>query len=148
MTPYLQRPIEAGFDIVVHSATKFLGGHSDLIAGLAVAADAETGRRLKFIQMAFGAILGPQDAFLVSRGIKTLAARMEMQQAGAARIAEWLATVPEVRRLYYPGLPDHPGREIHRRQADGDGSGDLVRARRTDPPRTGSCGMRACRFSR
>lgn len=122
MTPYLQRPIEAGFDIVVHSATKFLGGHSDLIAGLAVAADEETGKRLKFLQMAFGAILGPQDSFLVSRGIKTLAARMEMQQAGAARIADWLATVPQVRRLYYPGLPGHPGRDVHMRQADGAGA--------------------------
>lgn len=122
MTPYLQRPIECGFDIVIHSATKFLGGHSDLIAGLAVAADAETGSRLKFIQMAFGAILGPQDAFLVSRGIKTLAARIEMQQAGALKVAKWLASVPEVRCLYYPGMPGHPGHDVHMRQAGGGGA--------------------------
>ncbi|MBI5904031.1 MAG: PLP-dependent transferase [Deltaproteobacteria bacterium] len=122
MTPYLQRPIEHGFDVVVHSATKFLGGHSDLIAGVAVARDAEVGERLKFIQRAFGAILGPQDSYLVSRGIKTLAARMEAQQAGAVRIAQWLADRPEIRNLYYPGLPDHPGHRVHARQAAGAGA--------------------------
>jgi cystathionine beta-lyase len=122
MSPYLQRPIDFGFDVVVHSATKFLGGHSDLIAGLVVSRTAEMGDRLKFIQRAFGAILGPQDAYLVSRGIKTLAARMEIQQAGAVRIARWLADVPGIRKVYYPGLPEHPGHKIHLRQATGAGA--------------------------
>lgn len=122
MTPYLQRPIDFGFDVVVHSATKFLGGHSDLIAGLVVARDLELGERIKFIQRAFGAILGPQDAFLVSRGIKTLAARMEPQQTGAAKIARWLTSVPGIRKVYYPGLLEHPGYNVHLRQAAGAGA--------------------------
>jgi cysteine-S-conjugate beta-lyase len=122
MTPYLQRPIEHGFDIVVHSATKFLGGHSDLIAGLVVTRDAELGGRLKFIQRAFGAILGPQDAFLVSRGIKTLGARMEAQQANAEKLARWLTGAPGVRKVYYPTLAGHEGREVHLRQSAGGGA--------------------------
>lgn len=122
MTPYLQRPIEHGFDIVVHSATKFLGGHSDLIAGLVVTRDAEVGGRLKFIQRAFGAILGPQDAFLVSRGIKTLGARMEAQQANAEKIARWLTGAPGIRKVYYPALAGHQGREVHLRQSAGGGA--------------------------
>jgi cystathionine beta-lyase len=132
MTPYLQRPIESGFDVVVHSATKFLGGHSDLIAGLVVARDAKLGERLRFIQRAFGAILGPQDSFLVSRGIKTLAARMEIQQAGAAKIARWLSGVPEIRKVFYPGLPEHPGYGIHLRQAEG--AGAVISFELTDGP--------------
>ena len=122
MTPYLQRPLELGFDIVVHSATKFLGGHSDLIAGLAVTKDRELGRKLRFIQVAFGAILGPQDSWLVLRGIKTLAARMDAQQKSAEVIAGWLEGRREVRRVYYPSLEGHEGREIHRRQAFGWGA--------------------------
>ncbi|HEX8042645.1 PLP-dependent aspartate aminotransferase family protein [Candidatus Deferrimicrobium sp.] len=122
MTPYLQRPIEHGFDIVVHSATKFLGGHSDLIAGLVVTRDAEVGGRLKFIQRAFGAILGPQDAFLLSRGIKTLGARMEAQQANAEKIARWLTGGPGIRKVYYPTLTGHQGREVHLRQSAGGGA--------------------------
>ncbi len=122
MTPYLQRPLELGFDLVVHSATKFLGGHSDTIAGLAVARDAALGNRLRFIQNAFGAILGPQDSWLVQRGLRTLAVRLDAQQATAARLAAWLVNREEVRRVYYPGLEGHPGREIHARQADGAGA--------------------------
>ncbi len=121
MTPYLQRPIEYGMDIVIHSATKYLGGHSDLIAGLAVAADLKLAGQIKFIQNAFGAILGPQDSWLLMRGIKTLKARMDMHQRGAARIAEWLLGCPEVTAVFFPGLPDHSGREIHESQADGPG---------------------------
>jgi len=122
MTPYLQRPLELGFDIVVHSATKFLGGHSDLIAGLAVTRDEALGRQLGAIQNAFGAILGPQDSWLVQRGMKTLGVRMEAQQKTAGEIARWLQGHPAVKHVYYPGLPDHHGRNIHERQAAGAGA--------------------------
>jgi cystathionine beta-lyase len=122
MTPYLQRPLELGFDIVVHSATKFLGGHSDVIAGLAVTREAELGRRLKAIQNSFGAILGPQDAWLVQRGVKTLAVRLEAQQQAAGEIARWLQGRPDIRRVYYPGLETHPGHDVHARQAGGGGA--------------------------
>lgn len=122
MTPYTQRPLELGFDIVVHSATKFLGGHSDLIAGLAVTRDPELGHRLKVIQNTFGAILGPQDSWLVLRGIKTLGVRMEAQQRTAGVVAQWLLTRPEVKRVYYPGLETHPGYATHQAQASGAGA--------------------------
>jgi cystathionine beta-lyase len=122
MTPYTQRPLELGFDIVVHSATKFLGGHSDLIAGLAVTRDPELGHRLKVIQNTFGAILGPQDSWLVLRGIKTLGVRMEAQQRTAGVVAQWLLTRPEVKRVYYPGLETHPGHATHQAQASGAGA--------------------------
>lgn len=122
MTPYLQRPLELGFDVVVHSATKYLGGHSDLIAGLAVTRDAALGRRLRTIQNAFGAILGPQDAWLVLRGIRTLAVRLDAQQCTAGALARWLTARPEIRHVYYPGLDGHPGRETHFAQASGGGA--------------------------
>lgn len=122
MTPWLQRPLELGFDIVVHSATKFLAGHSDVIAGLAVARDPEVAQRIRHVQNAFGAILGPQDSWLVLRGLRTLAVRMRQQQESAARIAGWLRGRPEVRRVCYPGLEEHPGAEVHRRQAGGGGA--------------------------
>jgi len=122
MSPYLQRPIENGFDIVIHSATKFLGGHSDLIAGLVVTKDEALGRRMQSIQISFGAILGPQDSWLLLRGIKTLSARMEAQQKGAEIIANWLADQPAVKAVHYPTLTSHPGREIHMRQASGAGA--------------------------
>ncbi|MEI8138480.1 MAG: aminotransferase class I/II-fold pyridoxal phosphate-dependent enzyme [bacterium] len=122
MTPYFQRPIELGFDVVVHSATKFLGGHSDLIAGLAVTREAELGHRLKVIQNTFGAILGPQDSWLVMRGIKTLGVRMDAQQRTAGMMAEWLLKRPEVKRVYYPGLPQHTGHGVHKAQASGAGA--------------------------
>ena len=122
MTPFLQRPIEIGFDIVVHSATKFLGGHSDLIAGLAVTKDAAWGHRLRAVQVYFGAILGPQDSWLVLRGIKTLSARMEKQQRGAELIAKWLSKQKQVKKVYYPTLTSHAGQEVHLRQASGGGA--------------------------
>ncbi len=122
MSPFLQRPIELGFDIVIHSATKFLGGHSDLIAGVVATRDETWGTRLKFIQNTFGAILGPQDSWLLMRGIKTLSARMEIQQRGAIKIASWLSGHPQIKRVYYPGLESDPGREIHKRQASGPGA--------------------------
>lgn len=122
MTPYLQKPIPLGFDLVLHSATKFLGGHSDLIAGLAVTRDQELGKRLKSVQNGFGAILGPMDSWLVLRGMRTLAARMEAQQAGAERIARWLAARPEVKTVHYPALEGHPGRATHFAQSRGAGA--------------------------
>ena len=122
MTPYLQRPLELGFDLVVHSATKFIGGHSDVVAGLAVAREAELGRRLRFIQNAFGAILGPQDAWLVQRGLRTLAVRLDAQQATATRLAAWLAARKDIHRVHHPSLDRHPGRDVHARQAGGPGA--------------------------
>jgi cystathionine beta-lyase len=122
LSPLLQRPLELGFDIVVHSATKFIGGHSDVIAGLAVVRDVELGRRLRHVQNAFGAILGPQDSWLVLRGLKTLAVRVQAEQQSAESLARWLATRREVKRVYYPTLPGHPGRDVHLRQAGGGGA--------------------------
>lgn len=122
MSPLLQRPLELGFDIVVHSATKFIGGHSDLIAGLAVVKDAELGQRIRHVQNAFGAILGPQDSWLTLRGLKTLGVRLFRQQESAGIIADWLQARPEVKKVYYPALEAHPGHEVHVRQASGGGA--------------------------
>lgn len=122
MSPYLQRPLELGADIVVHSATKFIGGHSDVIGGLAVVRDEELGRRVYSVQNGFGAILGPQDSWLLLRGLKTLKIRLDYQQKSAQRLAEWLTLQKQVETVYYPGLDNHSGREIHARQADGPGA--------------------------
>jgi cysteine-S-conjugate beta-lyase len=122
MTPYLQRPLELGCDIVLHSGTKFMNGHSDVICGFAVAKDPEVGKRIRFIQNAFGPVLGPQDCWLVLRGLKTLKVRMEESQASAMKIALWLKEQEQVARVYYPGLPEHPGYEIHKGQACGPGA--------------------------
>ncbi|MDR2176319.1 MAG: PLP-dependent aspartate aminotransferase family protein [Synergistaceae bacterium] len=121
MSPYLQRPIELGADIVLHSATKYLGGHSDLIAGLAVTADEVLGEKLHFIQNATGGILQPFDSFLLIRGIKTLGVRLDRHQENALYAAEWLQKHPGVARVYYPGLPGDAGYEIQKRQANGPG---------------------------
>jgi cystathionine gamma-synthase len=115
-TPYLQRPLELGADVVVHSVTKYLGGHSDLIGGAIVTSDDELIERLTFLQNAAGAVPGPMDCFLALRGVKTLAIRMEAHCTGAERIAEFLAGHPKVARVYYPGLPDHPGHDVAARQ--------------------------------
>jgi cystathionine beta-lyase len=122
MTPYLQRPLELGCDIVLHSGTKFLNGHSDVICGFAVAGDPELGKRLRFIQNAFGAVLGPQDCWLVLRGLKTLKVRMEESQSSARQIVSWLQEQKGVAKVYYPGLPTHPGYETHLAQASGPGA--------------------------
>lgn len=122
MTPYLQRPIEFGFDIVIHSATKFLGGHSDLIAGVVVVKDEDLGIKIKRVQNSFGAILGPMDSFLLHRGIKTLAIRMEAQQKTACELARWLKSKRGIKKVYYPLLDDHTGKDIHLKQADGGGA--------------------------
>ncbi|WP_070000003.1 trans-sulfuration enzyme family protein [Cellulosilyticum sp. I15G10I2] len=103
-TPYLQRPIEHGIDIVVHSATKYLGGHSDLVAGLAVVNTEELKERIHFLQNAVGAILGPQDSWLLIRGIKTLAIRMDKAEDNALKLAQFLKTLPQVKQIYYPDM--------------------------------------------
>lgn len=120
-TPALQQPISVGADIVVHSATKYLGGHSDLIAGVVVTRTEELGQRIKYIQNASGAILGPFDSWLVIRGIETLHLRVRQHSANAAAIAEFLQQHPAVAQVYYPGLKQHPNHEIARQQSSGFG---------------------------
>jgi cystathionine gamma-lyase len=115
-TPCLQRPLELGADIVMHSATKYFGGHSDVLGGLNVVADPELGARLHGLRSATGAVLGPFDAYLVLRGIKTLHLRMERHSANALAMARFLAGHPRVLRVFYPGLPDHPQHDLARRQ--------------------------------
>jgi len=122
MTPYLQRPLELGADIVIHSATKYLGGHSDLVAGLAVVKSEALAQRLAFIQNATGGVLGPFDAFLLIRGIKTLAVRMDRHVENAERIAAWLAGHEAVDSVHYPGLEGDPGYAVNRRQAKNGGA--------------------------
>ncbi|CAH2032591.1 trans-sulfuration enzyme family protein [Trichlorobacter ammonificans] len=122
MTPYLQRPLELGCDIVLHSGTKFLNGHSDVICGFAVTNDKELGQRIRYVQNAFGTGLGPQDSFLTLRGIKTLKVRMDQSQENTRIIVERLKNHPRVTAVHYPGLPEHPGYAIHKAQADGPGA--------------------------
>lgn len=120
-SPALQQPISLGADIVIHSATKYLGGHSDLIAGLVVTRTKELGDEIKFIQNACGAILAPHDSWLVIRGIETLHLRVQQHCRGAQAVAEWLCTHPEVENVYYPGLTSHPNHAIAARQQQGFG---------------------------
>ena len=122
MTPYLQRPLDLGCDIVLHSGTKFLNGHSDVLCGFAVVKDETLGKRLRFVQNAFGAVLGPQDSWLVLRGLKTLKVRMEESQKGTVAIAAWLKGQARVEKVFYPGLSDHPGHAIHASQSSGPGA--------------------------
>ncbi|MFU0507017.1 cystathionine gamma-synthase [Pseudaminobacter sp. NGMCC 1.201702] len=121
-SPYLQRPLELGIDIVVHSTTKYLNGHSDMVGGVAVIGNnKDLADRLKFLQNAVGAISGPFDSFLALRGLKTLALRMERHSSNGQKIAEWLKRRPDVRRVIYPGLASHPQHELARRQMHGFG---------------------------
>jgi cystathionine gamma-lyase len=116
-SPYIQRPLELGIDIVVHSVTKYLNGHSDMVGGVAIVGDnKDLADRLKFLQNAVGAISGPFDSFLALRGLKTLALRMERHSANGLKIAKWLEGRRDVRRVIYPGLASHPQHEIARRQ--------------------------------
>ncbi|MDG4971971.1 cystathionine gamma-synthase [Lactococcus lactis] len=115
-TPYLQQPIALGADIVLHSATKYLGGHSDVVAGLVTTNSKELASEIGFLQNSIGAVLGPQDSWLVQRGIKTLALRMEAHSANAQKIAEFLETSKAVSKVYYPGLSSHPGYAIAKKQ--------------------------------
>ncbi|MBI4464756.1 MAG: PLP-dependent transferase [Acidobacteria bacterium] len=121
LSPFFQKPIPLGADIVVHSTTKYLNGHSDGVGGVAVLAREEEYTHLKFIQNAAGAILGPFDSWLVLRGVKTLAVRMRQHEANALRIAEYLSRHPKVRKVNYPGLPDHPQHALARQQMSGFG---------------------------
>jgi cystathionine beta-lyase len=122
MTPLLQRPLDLGIDVTIHSATKFLGGHSDVLAGLVTTADAQLAKRLKYFQNAFGAVLSPFESFLLSRGIKTLKVRLQAGQASAQILAERLAAHPGIARVWFPGLATFPARELHFSQASGAGA--------------------------
>jgi cystathionine beta-lyase/cystathionine gamma-synthase len=121
LSPYFLRPLEHGIDISIHSATKFLGGHSDLIAGAVVTKTPEHGKAVHFVQNTCGAVLSPENSWLLLRGIKTLGARMSRQQETAKKVAEWLTTQPWVTKVFYPGLANHPERDILERQASGFG---------------------------
>jgi cystathionine gamma-lyase len=135
-TPYFQRPLEHGADIVLHSTTKYLNGHSDMVGGLLVTSRDDVAERLGFIQNAAGAVPGPMDCWLALRGIKTLPLRMRQHDSTGRRIADWLTRQPLVTKIYYPGLPSHPQHEIACRQMSGFGGmisldlGDPGRARR------------------
>jgi len=120
-SPYLQQPLRLGADVVVHSTTKYLGGHSDVVGGALVTDDPELAGQLAFNQNATGAVAGPFDAWLVLRGIKTLGVRMDRHNANAARVVEFLLAHPSVGQVHYPGLPEHPGHEIAARQMSGFG---------------------------
>ncbi|MDF2725648.1 MAG: cystathionine beta-lyase [Paenibacillus sp.] len=119
LTPFFQRPLELGSDIVIHSATKYLGGHNDVLAGLIVTKGKELSEQMAFLHNSIGAVLNPQDSWLLMRGMKTLALRMERHQSNATKIAEFLLTHPMVEQVYYPALPSHPGHDIQNRQASG-----------------------------
>ncbi len=119
MTPYCQRPLGLGADLVLHSATKYLGGHNDVLAGLIVTKGEELSEKIRFLHNSIGAVLGPQDCWLLLRGMKTLALRMERHQANAYAIAQKLREHPAVTDVFYPGLAEHPGYEVQRRQASG-----------------------------
>ena len=115
-TPYLQRPLSLGADVVVHSSTKYLGGHSDVVGGFLAVSDPELGERLAFLQNAAGGVPGPMDCYLVLRGVKTLGVRMDRHCQNASAVADWLQGHPAVSEVRYPGLPGHPGHEVARRQ--------------------------------
>ena len=122
LTPYLQRPLTLGADIVIHSGTKYLGGHSDTISGFVALNDKKIADRLYYLQNAIGGVLAPWDSFLIIRGIKTLGVRMDRHVENAKRIAQWLYDSEYVERVYFPGLESDPGYEVQKKQADGPGA--------------------------
>ncbi|MGH3321681.1 MAG: cystathionine gamma-synthase [Streptosporangiaceae bacterium] len=138
-SPYLQRPLGLGADAVVHSTTKYMGGHSDVVGGALVVRDEALGERLAFHQNSMGAVAGPFDAWLVLRGVRTLAVRMERHCAGAALVAAFLAEHPEVTEVLYPGLPDHPGHEVAARQMRGFGGMVSFRVRGGEEAAVAAC---------
>ena len=136
-SPYIQRPIELGFDIVVHSATKFLNGHSDMVGGIVVCSSKEHAEEIAYLQNSVGAVQGPFDAFFALRGLKTLSLRMERHCSNALKIAEFLEQNSVISKVYYPGLKNHEGYEVAKKQMNGFGgivtcvlSGGLDKARR------------------
>ncbi|SRR5579883_455059 len=131
-TPILQRPLEYGFDIVVHSATKYLNGHSDVVGGIAVVGDKQYGEQLGFLQNAVGSIAGPFDSFLVLRGIKTLDVRMQRHCESAAKLAEWLEKHPKVANVIYPGLKSHPQHQLAMSQMQNQGGGMITAELKTN----------------
>lgn len=122
LTPYLLRPLDLGADIAVYSATKYLAGHNDTVAGVVTVKDPQLAETVYFHQNSVGAVLGPQDAWLTTRGIKTLGIRMDRQQENAVRIAQWLAAHPRITRVYYPGLANHPDHALMKRDSRGFGA--------------------------
>jgi len=120
-SPALQQPLSLGADVVVHSTTKYIGGHSDVVGGAIVVNDAGLAEKIGFVQFAVGAVSGPMDAFLTTRGLKTLGVRMAKHSANAQAVAEWLTGRPEVEKVLYPGLPEHPGHELAKSQMSGFG---------------------------
>jgi cystathionine gamma-synthase len=122
LTPYFQRPLSLGADIVIHSGTKYLSGHNDTLAGFLVVGNQELSEKLRYIYKTTGACLAPFDSWLIIRGIKTLALRMEKQQENAMKLANWLVTQPKVKKVYYTGLTDHPDYELSKKQANGFGA--------------------------
>ncbi|MEA2563750.1 MAG: hypothetical protein QOH06_5254 [Acidobacteriota bacterium] len=122
LSPYFQRPLEHGADVIVHSTTKFINGHSDSIGGALIPSRADHSEWFYFVQKSVGAILSPFDSFLVLRGIKTLAVRMDRHEQNTRQVVDYLVKHPKVKQVLYPGLPDHPGHELHKRQASGFGA--------------------------
>ena len=139
-SPYLQQPLALGADAVVHSTTKYLGGHSDVVGGAVVVADPALGERLGYLQNATGAVAGPFDAWLTLRGMKTLAPRMDRHGRNAGRVADMLAAHPAVTRVYYPGLPGHPGHEVAVKQMRGFGGMVSFQVRGGEAAAVGVCG--------
>ena len=122
LSPYFQTPIQLGADLVIHSGTKFLNGHNDVIAGFLCSKDQNLAKKIRFLYKTVGSCLSPFDSYLMIRGIKTLAIRQERQQENAIQIAKWLQSRKEIVKVYYPGLKEHPGYEVNKRQARGSGS--------------------------
>ena len=131
LTPYLLRPLDLGADISLYSGTKYLSGHNDTLSGLVVVKDPALAEKVYFHQNSIGAVLGPQDAWLTIRGIKTLSVRLDRQQENAGKIARWLESHPQVEKVHYPGLADHPGHQLMKRQARGFGA--MIAFQVTDP---------------
>jgi cystathionine beta-lyase len=129
MGPLYQRPLDLGADISMTSATKFIGGHSDVTAGVLVVRGRELGERIYFVQNAEGTALGPFDCWLLVRGVRTMALRMERQAGNAVAVAAWLDSHPLVKRVNYPGLPGHPGADVHAKQVGGGGGQEGLGAR-------------------
>jgi cystathionine gamma-lyase len=144
-SPWIQRPLDCGFDLVMHSTTKYLNGHSDIVGGIVVVGDnVELRDRLAFLQNAVGAIQGPFDSFLALRGVKTLALRMERQSASALRVAHWLAEHPRIQRVHYPGLRSHPHYQLARRQMHAFGA--MIAAEVAGSPEDARSFLERCRL--